>query len=100
MPRCPGAQLEADGRGSPRNLELHRQQDKDKLVLHSWYKLTVLQVLARGVTSQGLMAFPGSHNPFSGLRHVCSSLKQPEIAGNFGAIGAPISTAGLDGLRV
>lgn len=64
MPRWPGAQLEAEGRGSPRNLELHRQQDKDKLVLHSWYKLTVLQVLARGVTSQGLMAFPGSHNPF------------------------------------
>lgn len=64
MPRCPGAQLEAEGRGSPRNLELHRQQDKDKLVLRSWYKLTVLQVLARGVTSQGLMAFPGSHNPF------------------------------------
>lgn len=51
--------MEAEGRGSPRNLELHHQQDKDKLVLQSWCKLTVLQVLARGVASQGLMVLLG-----------------------------------------
>lgn len=67
MPWCPGAQLEVERRGSPRNLELHHQKDKGKLVLQSWCKLTVLQVLAGDVTSQGLMAFLGPHNPFLAL---------------------------------
>lgn len=78
MPCCPGAQLDVEGRGSPRNLELHHQQDKGKPVLQSCCKLTVLQVLARGVTSQGFMAFLGSHYPFLvlGMFAPCSSSQQ------------------------
>lgn len=77
MPWCPGAQLEVEGRGSPRNLELHQQQDKD-----NWYcrasASSVLQLLARGVNSQGLMAFLGPHNPFLvlGMFAPCRSSQQ------------------------
>lgn len=66
------------GKGVTQKSGVAHQQDKGKLVLQSWCKLTGLQVLARGVTSQGLMAFLGSHHPFLvlGMFAPCRSSQQ------------------------